>query len=326
MQNKLLLQDHIHLYSLKSEVVNTVKTTKDKVITQATIRKFHFYHGEGFKSIFLSLKPILHKIRDQEKVIFFENEKIYFHTYNILFLVSRYLNAIDFYNSDEYKNTFAGLRGDTSQMLDKYHQHRANAFDRSNAFTGDDKVKALLLKSFYQNREVTDLFVNFYTLIPLHMIKVSPEDQFFKKIFDKIIEHFSSTYIESEDVIYKSFAISLNAYFRLKMNMKSKHAKECTEAILSELFDYTFTASSADLLRNVHISGRLGSLPIFKHARNPHKLEFQTIKKFDALFKEMNDEYAELESNTMSAEYYFLENPTKQFLALLPIEFLQEVK
>jgi hypothetical protein len=326
MPNKTSLKDHVYLYSLKPEVVNAIKVTKDKVIAQTTITAFCSLRGDDYKSIFLKLKPVLYKIRDQEKVILFGNEKIYYHTYNILFLITRYLYAIDFYNSSDYKKTFAGLRGDTSQMQDKYHQHRTNIFDSSNAFTGDDKAKALLFRNFYQSREVADLFINFYTLNPTHTIKVSPEDQQAKTIVDKIIDHFSSTYIESEDVIYKSFSISLNAYFKFKMNIKSKHAKECTEAILTELFDYTFTASSADLQRNVYISGRLKSLPIFKHAREPHQLEIRTLEKFDTLFKELSTEFTELESNTMSAKDYFTENPTKQFLALLPIEFLQEIK
>lgn len=317
---------HINLYEFKPEVKQNLKVTKDKLLTSKTIDKFFSIHGDRHKHSLLSIKTVLYKIREQEKVIFFDEEKIYFHTYNILFLIFRYLNAIDFYNSDEYRKTYAGLRGSTSEILEQYHHHRANSFDSSNAFTGDDKIKALILRKLYLNREVTDLFINFYTLFPKHMAKVDAEDTFFKKIFDKIIEHFANTYIASEDVIYKSLAISLNAYFRFKMKIQAKHSKQVTEEILSTLFNYTFSASSADLLRNIHIAGRLSELPIFKHAKKPKLLEEKTIIEFDKLFKEMKVDFTDLENIPMDAKSYFQENPIKQFLLLSPMEFLQEIQ
>lgn len=321
-----LLKDYIHQYEFKPEVTQSLKITKDRLLTANTINKFLDYHGTDYQYIIGSIKSILYKIREQEKVILFDEQKIYFHTYSILFLIHRYLILIDFYNSDEYRNTYAGLRGSEAEVLEQYHKHRANSFDSSNAFTGDDKIKALLFRNFYLNRETTDLFVNFYTIFPKHMVKVDTEDIFFKKIFDKVIEHFSSTYIASEEVIYKSLAISLNAYFRLKMKMQAKHSKNITEEILSTLFNYTFSASSADLLRNIYISGRLFEMPIFKHAKNPRILKEKTITDFDKLFYEFRKEFTNMKNIPMDAKAYFQENPIKQFLLLSPKEFFQKIQ
>jgi len=320
------LENYIHQYEFKPEVKQTLKITKDKLLTTNTIKMFLTYHDNENKHTFNSIKTILYNLREQEKVILFDEQKIYFHTYNILFLIHRYLLAIDFYNSDDYKNSYAGLRGSESEIFDKYHIHRANSFDSSNAFTGDDKIKALIFRNFYSNRETTDLFINFYTLFPKSMIKVDSDDMFIKKIFDKIIEHFASTYIASEEVIYKSLAITLNAYFRLKMNMRARHSKQITEEILSTLFDYTFSASSADLLRNIYISGRLSEIPIFKHAKEIKKLEENTIINFDKLFTELKENFIDIEDIPVDAKVYFQENPIKQFLLLFPIEFLQEIQ
>lgn len=323
---KTSLKGYIHQYEFKTEIKQGLKVTKDKLLTIKTINKFLSLHGDKHKHSLLSLKTVFYKIREQEKVIFFDEEKIYFHTYSILFLIFRYLDVIDFYNSDEYSNTYAGLRGSEAEILQYYHTHRANSFDSANAFTGDDKIKALIFRNFYLDRESTDLFVNFYTLFPKHMIKVEGEDTFSKKIFNKIIEHFSNTYIASEEVIYKSLAITLNAYFRLKMNMQAKHSKQVTEEILSTLFDFTFTASSADLLRNIYISGRLAETPIFKHAKTPRILDEKTITNFDKLFNELRKEFADMNNISMDAKTYFQENPIKQFLLLSPMEFLQEIQ
>lgn len=320
------LKNHIHQYEFKPEVKQNIKVTKDKLLTANTINMFLAYRGSDSKHAFNSIKTTLYQLHKQEKVILFNEQKIYFHTYNILFLIYRYLLAIDFYNSAKYDNSYAGLRGSTDEILNKYHTHRANSFDSSNAFTGDDKVKALLFRNFYSDRETTDLFINFYTLFPKHMIKVEAEDVFIKKIFDKIIEHFSNTYIASEDVIYKSLAISLNAYFRFKMSIPAKHSKKITDEILLALFDFTFTASSADMLRNIYISGRLSELPIFKHAKQPKILEENTITNFDKLFAELKENCADLEDLPIDAKSYFQENPIKQFLLLSPMEFLQEIQ
>ena len=319
------LNDNIHQYEFKPEVKQSIKVTKDKLLTANTVKMFLAYHGDENKHTFNSIKTTLYQLREQEKVILFNGEKIYFHTYNILFLINRYLLAIDFYNSNEYRSTYAGLQGSESEILEKYHTHRANSFDSSNAFTGDDKVKALIFRNFYSNREMTDLFTNFFTLFPKHMVKVDSEDVIFKKIIDKIIEHFSSTSIASEGVIYKSLAITLNAYFRLKMKMQAKHSKKITEEILSTLFDFTFSASSADLLRNIYIAGRLSEMPIFKHAKEPKILKEKTITNFDKLFAELKENFTDLKNIQMDAKSYFQENPIKQFLLLSPMEFLQEI-
>lgn len=317
---------YIYQYEFKPEIQRSIKVTKDKLLTSNTIKIFLTYHGDENRYSFSSIKNTLYNLRQQEKVILFDKQKIYFHTYNILFLINRYLTLIDFYNSDECQNSFAGLRGSELEILNQYHAHRANSFNSSNAFTADDKVKALIFRNFYLHRETTDLFVNFYTLFPKHMFKVDSEDVFFKKIFDKIIEHFSSTYIASEEVIYKSLAITLNAYFRFKMKIQAKHSKNITEEILLTLFDYTFSASSADLLRNIYISGRLAEIPIFKHAKTPRVLKEEIINDFDKLFDEFRKEFTDMKDISMDAKTYFQENPIKQFLALSPMEFLQEIQ
>lgn len=320
------LKNHIYQYEFKPEIKHGIKSAKDILFTAKTINKFLDHYGNEYKHSINSIKSVLQYIRQQEKIVLLDETKIYFHTYNILFIIHRYIFALDFYNSAEYRNSYAGLRGSESEILDQYHAHRANSFDSSNAFTGDDKVKALIFRNLYLHRETTDLFVNFYTLFPKSMIKVDSEDIFIKKIIDRIIEHFSNTYIASENVIYKSLAITLNAYFRLKMNMQAKHSIKIINEILSILFGFNFSASSADLLRNIYISGRLLEIPIFKNAKQARVLEDKTIADFDKLFAELKENFADLESMPMDAKSYFQENPIKQFLLLFPMEFLQEIQ
>lgn len=314
------------MYRLKFNVDQEVKVTKDKLLTKNTIDSFCDKHGEDYKPIFQKIKRTLQKIIDDEKVVMHEDTKIFYHTYNILFILFRYLAALDFYNSPEYKNTFAGLHGSFAEISQQYHRHRAESFDSSNAFTGDHKVKAALFRNFYYNREATDLYVNFFTLFPTNQIKLAPEDKVFKSIFDKILEHFNSTYIESENVIYKSLAINLNAYMKYSMGMKPKYVKKVTEELLSEMFDYTFAASSSDLSRNVYISGRLTSMPIFKHARNARTLDPSIEEHFNSFFQKLQKDFSDIGNITITAEQYFNIDPVKQFLLLKPIEFLEEIQ
>jgi hypothetical protein len=110
------------------------------------------------------------------------------------------------------------------------------------------------------------------------------------------------------------------------MSIPAKHSKKITDEILLALFDFTFTASSADMLRNIYISGRLSELPIFKHAKKPKILEESTIANFDKLFAELKENFTDLEDLPIDAKSYFQENPIKQFLLLSPMEFLQEIQ
>lgn len=319
-----LLSDYIYQYELKPECNNDIKATKSKVLTQSTIAKFCSIHGNTYRSCFYQISEALQDIRHHEKVILFEGEKIYYHTYCILTLLSQYLIAIDYYYSDKYKKTLAGLRGSEEQILDKFHYHKANALDDSNAFTGDDRVKAAVFYNLYRDRETTSLFLNFFTYFPLHMIKIDDVDQWCTPILQKIIEHFSSTYIASEEIIYKSLAIRLNSYLRVIMRVKSVYAKQITQEILDDLFKYKFSATSADLSRNVYIAGRLDSIPIFKHGKEPHKISDKTINKFDAFIKEIYSEFGEVRNLQITAKEFLKMDMVKLFLSHKPVEFLQE--
>ncbi len=317
--------DFIYRYELKPECQNGIKCTKDRLFIGATIDSFCRQNSSDYKKSFLRLGSALNKIREQEKVILFENEKIYYHTYCILRVIQLYLKALDFYNSKAYKKTYAGLHGSEEEILDKYHHHKAEAFDDSNPFRGDDKVKATVYKFLYSDRESTNLFLNFFTFYPLEMFKILPEEEWKVPILKKIIEHFSSTYIASEDVIYKSLAIYLNSYFRLELGISAKHSRTITQDILNELFEYSFTATSADLMRNVYVSGRLDSLPIFKHAKVPYSPRPESLENMDQFFSNLYREFECQDEIKITTKQYYAENPVKQFLLLKPVEFLQEI-
>lgn len=323
--SKTSLFDHIYQYELRPECRNGIKVSKDKFFINTTISIFCAINENIYEKSFLRLKHAFKDIQEQEKIILYKNKKIYYHTYNILRVIFLYLEAIDFYNSEKYKKTFAGLRGSEEQIFDQYHRQRAEAFDDSNAFTGDNKVKAALFRYLYFDRETTDLFLNFFTLYPIEMFKNSPEEEWKLPILKKIIEHFSSTYIASEDVIYKSLAIYLNTYFRLEMGIAAKHAKSVSEKIVYELFGYSFSATSADLMRNVYVAGRLDSLPIFKHAKEPYSPSEDSLNRIDRFFFDLYSDHIDLSEIKISAKQYYAENPVKQFLLLKPIEFLQEI-
>lgn len=322
--SKTSLFDSIYQYELKPECRNGIKSPKSKVLIQATITRFCSSHGDTYKSCFQQISNVFQDIQKQEKVILFDNEKIYYHTYCILTLLTQYLSALDYYYSDNYKKTLAGLRGSDRQLLEKFHLHKANTLDISNAFAGDDRLKASVFYNLYRDRETTSLFLNFFTFFPLQMCKVPESDQWCTPILQKIIEHFSSTYIASEEIIYKSLAIRLNSYLRSSMCIESGYSKHITQEILEELFKYKFSATSADLQRNVYIAGRLNSLPIFKHGKSPRKVSEKTINKFDDFINKIYNEFNDLENTKITAKEFLNEDIVKLFLTHKPVEFLQE--
>ncbi|WP_200763353.1 hypothetical protein [Nitrosophilus alvini] len=327
INKKYILHEYYDYYELKPNLKIGIKNSpKDKTVTHNTIEVFNQFHEHKYASIFYQLKNPFYKLRQYEKVVFFENRKIFFHTYYVLFLIYRYLESIDFYNSDEYENSFAGLKSDKVKFRKKYRKFRKEIFDMCNTFPGSSKIYAVLFRMMIHNRPFTEIFLNIYTLIPIEQIKFKEDETWMKSIIKKIYLYFSSTPIHSEEIIYKSLAIVLNAYFRQKMQIKSSYALNIVNEILYILFGYYIKENSADLLRKIYISGRLGGLPIFKNKTSNKIYPDSVIEQYDDFFKELKKELPEISFISMDAERFFNEHPINMFFQLFPSEFLHPVK
>ncbi|WP_457593469.1 hypothetical protein [Hydrogenimonas sp.] len=325
-----LIKNSIELYELKAQIRNIdKKSSKDKTLTTNTISIFKAYRGEKYATVFKQLKPILYGIRKYDEVILFENKKIFKHTYLILFYIQQYLDALDFYHSREYKNSFAALRGDKRKFLRKYSNFRKEVFDIYTEVPGAKRLKAVIFKAYAKNREFSDIFLNFYTMYPPHQFKYGDDEIWTKKIIEKIWFYFSSTPIHSEEIIHKSLAIVLNAYFKHRMSMKSGNSIRFTTDILYELFGYEFNATSADLLHKVYITGRIAGMPIFKNRAKGEIFSKKIIEQYNHFFKvKLPEEFPEVdfEPYMIDAENFFEKFPLTAFFNLYPMEFLHPVE
>ena len=235
--------------------------------------------------------------------------------------------------SDQYKkHSFAKHKSAKAKFNREYKKNKKEAKDKSNSFTGDNKVHALTLRKYFWHRDAMDIYFNVSTLSPKNNInyealqEVEGADTTTMKIIDKIHNYYSSSYIDSEDVICESLAIILNGYLRLKVAISSKVATSVTNELLHVLFNYKVEKTSSDRLANIYISGRINNNPIFKNSKTS-EIHFQDDKdKFFALIEEAKNYYSDLENILLDSNQYFTLNPLKAFFEQYPMEFLSKVE
>lgn len=326
--NKQPLNSFLHQYQLKPNIKQTIKVSHDILITKGTINKYITEHSNENKAYFNKIKPILQKIRKNEKVVLFHNTKIYFHTYRILSIIEQYIYAVDFYNSPEYKKySFAKNKSDTSKVQKEFHKLQVKELDIS-SFSFLDKLKAEILKQYLSRKELVDLVLNFYTIFPKSNInyKAMSENELLKDMVQKIFFHFSSTYISSENIIYKSLMIILNTYLRTVMKVEASYTKKIVDEILLTLFNFKDNTSSGTMLRKIYISGRIANLPIFKNTTKDEIYPEQLKNELKTLMKYAQRDFLGLDSLNTNIEQFFNENPIKAYLNIYPIEFMQKTE
>lgn len=327
-----ILSNFIHQYKLKPEIVKEIKITKNKIITNDTLKVFQILHPEFEETYIKALKLTLQRIYKYDKVIKFENTvNIYFHTYRILFWIYQYLKILDFHQSDQYKkHSFAKHKSARSKFKRDYKKNKKEAYDKSNANTGDNKVHALTLRKYFWHRDTLDIYFNATTLFPKNNInyealkEVEEADTTTMKMIDKIHNYYSSSYINSEDVIYESLAIIINAYLKLKIGISSKISTSITNELLYTLFNYKVEKTSSDRLTNIYISGRINNNPIFKNSKTSEIYSQDDKNKFFALVEEAKNDYSDLENILLDSNQYFTLNPIKAFFEQYPMEFLSK--
>lgn len=329
-----ILSNFIHQYKLKPEITKTINIAKNKVITNETLKVFQILRPEFEETYIKALKPTLQRIYKYDKVIKFENTvNVYFHTYRILFWIYQYIEILDFYQSDQYKkHSFAKHKSATSKFKRDYKKNKKEAYDKSNAYTGDNKVHAFTLRKYFWHRETIDIYFNATTLFPKNNInyealkEVEEADTTTMKIIDKIHNYYSSSYTDSEDVIYESLAIVINAYLKLKMGINSKISTSITNELLYMLFNYKVEKTSSDRLANIYISGRINNNPIFKNSKTSEIHSQDDKDKFISLIEEAKKDYSDLENILLDSNQYFISSPLKAFFEQYPMEFLSKVE
>lgn len=330
MQNKLT--NFIHHYKLKREVIKKINITHNKVITIDTLKVFQSLHSDFDEVYIKSIKSILQRIYKSDKVINFEKINIYFHTYRILFWIYQYTKILDFYQSDDYKKySFAKQKSAKEKFKREYNKNREELFDKSNAYTGDNRVHAFTLRKYLSQKKLMDIYFNASTLFLKNNInyellqKVEETDKTTMNVVQKIHTYYSSSYIDSEDVIYESLAIIINGYMRLKIGMDSKISNQITNELLYALFDYQVEKTSSDRLSNIYIAGRINNIPIFKNSKKEEIFSQEDKNKFSLLLEEAKQDFADSDDIFLDVEEYFNSNPLKAYFEQYPMEFLSKI-
>nr|WP_321266073.1 hypothetical protein [uncultured Sulfurimonas sp.] len=321
------LQNFINQFKLKPNIKQKIKISHDILITQNTINEYMKKHSNVNEIYFKSIKSTLQKIRKNEKVVLLDNTKIYFHTYRILHIIEQYINILDYYNSENYKKySFAKNRSDSSKVKREYYKLQVKEFDIY-SYTFVDKLKAKLLEQYINRKELVDIVLNFYTIFPQSNInyEAMSSNELLIDMIQKVFSHFSSTYISSEDIIYKSLMIVLNAYLKTVMKMNSSYTKKITDELLHELFNFKDTTNSSTMLDKIYISGRIHNFPIFK---NSSKKEIYSIKlknEFTTFIRYIQKDFLELENVHLNIDNFFNENPINAYFNQYPIEFMHKI-
>ena len=321
------LNSLIHQYELKPNIKQTIKVSHDILITKDTIEQYIKEHSDECKIYFHKIKPILQRIRKSEKVVLFNNAKIYFHTYRILFIIEQYIDVVDFYTSQNYqKYSFAKNRSDSSKAKREYHKLQLKELDIS-SFSFMDKLKAEILKQHLSRKELVDLVLNFYTIFPQSNInyEAMSDNDLLIDMIKKVFSHFSSTYINSENIIYKSLMIILNTYLRTVMQVEASYTKKIVNEILWTLFNFKDDTSSGTMLNKIYIAGRINNIPIFKNTTKDTIYSEQLKNEFRTLMKYAQKDFIEIENFNLNVEEFFDENPIKAYLNIYPIEFMQKI-
>jgi len=329
MQNKLT--DFIYHYKLKPEVVKKINITHNKAITADTLKVFQSLHPDYDKVYIKSIKPIFQRIYKSDKVINFEKTNIYYHTYRIFFWIYQYTKILDYYQSDEYKKfSFAKQKSAKSKFRREYNKNKKELFDKNNAYTGDNRVHTFTLRKYLSQRKLMDIYFNATTLFSKNNInyellqEVEEANTTIMNIVKKIHTYYSSSYIDSEDVIYESLAIIINCYCKLKMGIASKISNSITNELLYALFNYTVEKTSSDRLTNIYISGRINNMPIFKNSKKADRFSKEDKENFSILLEEAKQDF-NMDNLLADANQYFKFNPLQAFFEQYPMEFLSKI-
>lgn len=325
--------DYIYEYKLKPEITKKINITNNKVITSDTVKVFQILHPDFDEIYIKSIKQILQQMYKNDKVVSLEKVNIFYHTYRILFWIYQYIQILDYYQSAAYKkHSFAKYKSAKSKFKRDYKKNKQEAYDKYNAYTGDHKVHALALRKYFWHRDTMDIYFNATTLLPQNNInydllqEIEDTDTTTMRVIRNIQNYYSSSYIDSEDVIYESLAIVINGYFRLKMGINSKISNSITNELLYSLFCYQAEKTSSDRLANIYIAGRINNIPIFKNSKTSEIFSQKNRDKFSKLLDEIKKDFPHLESVIQNSDDYFHLNPLKAFFEQYPMEFLSEVE
>lgn len=316
-------------YTLKSELKDSLQIKKDKILTLQTIKTYQTIHPDLSDVYMKAIKAPLQKISKSDRIVKFEGNCIYFHTYRLLLWIHQHLEALDYYESDTYKKySFAKYKSATSKFARDYKKNIEAVFNPSISVKKEYRLNIFVLRKYIRNRKLTDMFFNSHTLFPRNNINYDAFEANDENI--NLIHHlqnyYASSYIKSENVIYESLAIILHGYMTLKMGINNQYANKCTSEILYNLFNYESKKTSYDRRTNIYISGRITNMPIFKNHKSVNIHTRKTKNQFIKFLDEIKKDFLEFENFTFSGETYFQSNPLKAYFEQYPMEFLSKVE
>lgn len=320
--------DFLNQYELKPEVKQKINITKNKGITSHTLKVYKNFHPKLDDIYLKAIKSPFQRIYKNDVVIKYENTNIYFHMYRILNWIFQYIEVLDYFQSDLYKkHSFAKHKSAISKFKRDYLKNRKEVYNPSNAINKDNKVNAFVLRKYISHRQLIDIYFNSQTLFPKANINYEAFGESDENII--LIQHlqnyYSSSYIDSENVIYESLAIIIHGYFTIKMGIDNKYANERTNEILYNLFNYESEKTGSNRLANIYVAGRITNIPIFKNHKTSDIYPESLKQQFIALLDEAKKDFSGFENIIPNTAEYFNTQPLKAFFEQYPMEFLSKL-
>jgi hypothetical protein len=173
-----------------------------------------------------------------------------------------------------------------------------------------------------------DAYINQCTLTPLQQIKDTDNSSHAIKVIKNLVKLLGSTNFDSYKPIYKSLGIILVSYLVYRMKMKNHEAVSAVNTLFDDLFylhtneRYQIRVSANEFLKNIYITGRLDTIPIFASSRS----EYYSPQTLNGLEKIYNKSQVKLgiDLNMFDYKKYNpLNNLVSTYLNITPMELLQ---
>jgi len=324
------LSKYFHMYKLRNDIIfPSGYTTPSVDLIGETVREF-LEHRENIPTLTSSTKSFFKKIKNYDKIAVVDDKKVLFNSYKILQFIYIYINLFEIQKDASYKkHTFAYYKSDKQKYLKKYKKHCSELKEPDCTEEGSHKIMKFAYLFYNKSTDIIDTFFNQMVLIPFHQLKDFDEESYEMNIIRKSADFFSSTNFSSYQPIYKSLGIILVSYLTTKMNVPNKDAVEAVNTLYRDLFyditeyDYEINISAKTLLKNVYITGRLNSIPIFASRDNDEPYSDNILNGIAKIYEEIEKDIDVDMSFLDYKEFSPLNNLPLVYLNLSPTEILQ---
>lgn len=322
------MNKYMYLYKVREDIVFPNGFRIDNTYVSTTIFMYENNHPEIERSLKNS-KSFLQKIKKYDTIAIADKQYILFHSYKLLMFIHTYMHLFDIYMDGSYKkHTFAYFRGDREKYFDKYKKHSNNLLEIDCIDKGQDSLLKFIYFNFSQHHDIMDAYINQCTLTPLQQIKDTDNSSHAIKVIKNLVKLLGSTNFDSYKPIYKSLGIILVSYLVYRMKMKNHEAVSAVNTLFDDLFylhtneRYQIRVSANEFLKNIYITGRLDTIPIFASSRS----EYYSPQTLNGLEKIYNKSQVKLgiDLNMFDYKKYNpLNNLVSTYLNITPMELLQ---